>query len=577
MKNLEIADLFYNIAEILEIKEENPFRVRSYRKVGQVLETLTEDVFKIYERGCLAALQEIPGVGEAIARKIEEILKTGRLEYYEKLKTSVPPGLVALLSIPEIGPKTARLLYDRLKITSIEELEKAIKEHKVRELPGMGAKTEDNILRGIDLLRRRKERLPLGVAQPIAQGIIEALKVLPEAEQVIYAGSLRRMKETVGDIDILVSSTKPEAVMDAFTTLPQITEVLSKGKTKSSVIAEKGTQIDVRVVEPQSFGAAIQYFTGSKEHNIKLRELAIHKELKINEYGVFRVKTGEKIAGRTEEEVYSVLDLPWVPPELREDRGEIEAAKANRLPILIEISDIKGDLHVHTNWSDGTHTITEMVERAERKGYQYLAITDHSYSLRIAGGLSEERLKEQIREIGKLNEKIDKFEILSGIEVDIKRDGSLDYSDDLLKQLDIVIAAIHSGFKMDMEAMTLRIIKAMRNKYVNIIAHPTGRIIGERDPYQVDIEQQIMAAAETGTFLEINAFPDRLDLKDIHAQTAKEKGVLLCLGTDAHNIMHLDLMFYGVATARRGWLERKDLLNTLPVEKLMEKLRQKRS
>ncbi len=576
MKNLEIASLFHNIAELLEIKEDNPFRVRSYRKVEQVLEALTEDVAAVYERGGPAALKEIPGVGEALAKKIEEILKTGRLEYYEKLKSSVPAGLVALLSIPEVGPKTARLLYEKLNITGIDDLEKAVKERKIRDLPGMGAKTEDNILRGIKLLRIRKERLPLGLAQPAAQTVVDALKGLPQVKKIDYAGSLRRMKETIGDIDILVSSTEPNAVMDAFTTLPQVKEVLARGKTKSSVIVKEGTQVDMRVVEPDSYGAALQYFTGSREHNIKLRELAIRRELKINEYGVFRVKTGSKIAGRTENEVYGALGLPNFPPELREDRGEIEAALAHRLPSLVEIQDIKGDLHVHTNWSDGGHTIVEMAERAKQKSYLYLAVTDHSRSLKIAGGLSEERLREQIAEIRKLNERIDNFRILAGSEVDIKKDGSLDYGNDLLKQLDIVIAAVHSGFKMETAAMTARIMKAMSNRYVNIIAHPTGRIIGGREPYQVDIDRLIEAAAETGTFLEINAFPDRLDLKDIHVRMAKKKGVLIGLGTDAHNARQLDLMFFGVATAKRGWLEKKDILNTLPAEELLEKLARKR-
>ena len=577
MKNLEAAAIFYRIAELLELKNDNPFKIRSYRKAAQVLEALTEDLAEIHRRGGVDALREIPGVGEAIAKKIEEILATGKLSYYEELKAAVPQGLVALLSIPEVGPKTARLLHEKLKVEGIEELEKAAREGKVRELPGMGTKSEENILRGIELLRKGKERLALGVAYPIAQSIVAELKDLPAVLRIDVAGSLRRMRETIGDIDILAASCEPVPVMERFTTLAQVKQVLARGKTKSSLIVEGGVQVDLRVVEPESFGAALQYFTGSKEHNIRLRELAVRRGLKINEYGVFEVESGKRIAGAAEEEVYAALKLPWVPPELREDRGEIEAAQEDRLPRLVELADLRGDLHAHTRWSDGGHSLLEMAEAARGRGYRYLAVTDHSQSLKVAGGLSVDRLKEQIREIRKLNEKLGDFRLLAGIEVDIKKDGSLDFEDKLLAQLEVVIAAVHSGFKMEAQAMTERILKAIANPYVNILAHPSGRIIGQREPYSVDMERLIRGAADTGTFLEINAFPERLDLKDTHARRAKELGVPISLGTDAHNLMQLDLMAFGVATARRGWLEAKDLLNSLPVDKLLEKLARKRS
>jgi len=572
LKNLELSRIFEQIARMLKIKGENPFKIRAYEKIALVLENLPIDIETIYSQG---GLNNIPGVGTGIAKKIEEFLTTGKLEYYEKLKKTIPSGVIELLDISEVGPKTAKLLYEQLDVDNIEKLEKAVKEHRIKDLPGMGEKSEDNILRGIELYKRRKERVLLGTALPLAEEIIEALSQLKEVNKINFAGSLRRKKETIGDIDILVTSQKPEKVMKTFTSLPQVREVLAEGPTKSSVITKKDIHVDVRVVEPISFGAALQYFTGSKAHNIKLRELAVKRGLKINEYGVFDQKTERRITGKEEEEVYRILDLPFISPELREDRGEIEAAQESRLPRLVEYPQIKGDLHLHSKWSDGAHTIRQMAEAAKKKGYKYIAITDHSQSLKFAGGLTEERLREQVEEIQKLNQELDDFTVLTGIEVDIKSDGSLDFSDEILSKLDVVIAAIHSGFKQENKVITERIIKAMQNKYVNIIAHPTGRLIGYRESYQVDINEMIKVASETGTILEINAYPERLDLNDVYCRMAKDKGVQLAIETDAHSIDGLEFMNLGVDVARRGWLEEKDVINTLPLDKLLKRLKNK--
>jgi len=572
MKNLELSRIFEQIAKILKIKGENPFKIRAYEKITLVLENLPIDIETIYHQG---GLNNIPGVGAGIAQKIEEFLTTGKLEYYEKLKETMPSGVIELLDISEVGPKTAKLLYEQLGVDNIEKLEKAVRQHQIKDLPGMGEKSETNILRGIELYKRRKERVLLGTALPLAEEIVERLRQLKETDKISFAGSLRRKKETIGDIDILITSQKPEKIMKTFTSLPQVREILAEGPTKSSVITKDDIHVDVRVVEPRSFGAALQYFTGSKAHNIKLRELAIKRGLKINEYGVFDQKTERRITGEEEEEVYRILDLPFIPPELREDRGEIEAAQENRLPRLIEYSQIRGDLHLHTKWSDGAHTIRQMAEAAKKRGYKYIAITDHSQSLKFAGGLIEERLREQVEEIQKLNQELKDFTILSGIEVDIKSDGSLDFSDEILSKLDVVIAAIHSGFKQESKMITERIIKAMQNSFVNIIAHPTGRLIGYRESYQVDINEMMEVAIKTGTILEINSYPERLDLNDIYCRMAKEKGVQLAIETDAHSIDGLEFMNLGVAVARRGWLEEKDIINTLPLDKLLQKLKNK--
>jgi len=572
LKNLELSRIFDQIARMLKIKGENPFKIRAYEKITLVLENLPIDIETIYHQG---GLNNIPGVGEGIAKKIEEFLTTGKLEYYEKLKETIPDGVVKLIDILEVGPKTAKLLYEQLGVDNIEKLEKAVRQHQVKDLPGMGEKSETNILRGIELYKRRKERVLLGTALPLAEEIVENLRQLKETDKINFAGSLRRKKETIGDIDILVTSQKPEKIMKTFTSLPHVREILAEGPTKSSVITKDDIHIDVRVVEPISFGAALQYFTGSKAHNIKLRELAIKRGLKINEYGVFDSKNGQRIAGKKEEEVYRILDLPFIPPELREDRGEIKAAQENRLPQLIEYSQIKGDLHLHTKWSDGAYTIKQMAEAAKKRGYKYIAITDHSQSLKFAGGLTEERLREQIEKIRRLNQELNNFTVFTGIEVDIKSDGSLDFSDEILSKLDVVIAAIHSGFKQESKIITGRLVGAMQNRFVSIIAHPTGRLIGYRESYQVNIDKIMDMAAKTRTILEINAYPERLDLNDVYCRMAKDRGAQLAIETDAHSIEGLEFMNLGVDVARRGWLEEKDIVNTLHLNELLKRLKRK--
>ncbi|MBU4140305.1 MAG: DNA polymerase/3'-5' exonuclease PolX [Candidatus Omnitrophica bacterium] len=571
MKNKEVAEIFRQIAEILEIQEENPFRIRAYLKAAQNVESLSRDVAEVAEKD---ELEKIPGVGKDLAEKIKEIVKTGKLKFYEQLKDNIPEGLTILMSVPGLGPKTAKLLFDELKIKNIEGLEKAARAHKISALPGIKEKTEENILRGIALIRKAKERMSLAQAMATAAEFVQALRKLKEVKQIEPAGSLRRRKETVRDIDILVTSSQPEKIMDVFTGLGQVKEVKACGPTKSSVLTKDGIQVDLRCVRPKSFGAALLYFTGSKQHNIKLRQLAVKRGLKINEYGLFR---GNKwLAGKTEEEMFGRFNLPYISPELREDSGEIEAGLKGKLPKIIDLKDIKGDLHVHSKWSDGASTIENIARASMKMRYGYIAICDHSQSIKIAGGLSIERLKKQIDLIHKLNKKLKDFRVLAGTEVDIKSDGRLDYPDKILKELDIVVAAIHTGFKQSQRQLTQRIIAAMENRYVNVIAHPSGRLIGQREPYDLDMEKVLKKARQTSTFIEINAFPERLDLTDINCRRARELGVKMAISTDAHMLEQLRLMYLGVTVARRGWLEKKDVVNTLPLEKLLQGLRQKR-
>jgi len=571
MRNKEIAKLFRQIAQDLEVLEENPFRIRAYLKAAQSIESLSEDIAEVARKD---HLEQIPGIGKDLAAKIKEILKTGRLKFLDQLKKRVPEGLTLLLSIPGLGPKTAKLLYDELKIKNIQQLEKAVRTHKISSLAGMKEKTEENISRGIALIKKAKERMLLAEATSLANEFIQKLKKLKEIKQIQPAGSLRRNKETVRDIDILVTSSKPDKVMNVFTNLDQIREVLASGPTKSSVLIEDDVQVDVRVVKPKSFGAALLYFTGSKEHNIKLRQLALKKGWKINEYGLFR--KNKWLAGKTEQEIYKKLKVSYIAPELREDTGEIEAATKGKLPKLVELKDIKGDLHLHSKWSDGILAIEDIAHVAREKGYSYIALTDHSQSLKVASGLSIERLKKQIDLIHKLNKKFKDFRILAGSEVDIKSDGSLDFPDKVLKELDIAIGAIHSGFKQSQEQLTTRITRAMENKYINIIAHPSGRLLGQREPYQLDMDAILEKAKATSTFIEISAFPNRLDLIDINCRRAKELGAKMIISTDAHSLEHLNFMSFGVSVARRGWLEKKDVVNTLPLSKFLKVLKQKR-
>lgn len=572
MKNQEVARIFNDIADLLEIKGDNPFRIRAYRRAALNIEGLSKDVSQTLKDELL----KIPGIGQDLAGKIGEYTETGRIQAYEDLKKEVPGGLSALLSIPGLGPKTAKLLFEQLQITNLEELERYAQEHKLSGLPGIKEKTEEHILKGIGMLKRGMERQPLGRVLPIANDILECLRKDPVVKKLSIAGSIRRWKDTIKDIDILATSEDPKSVMNTFVHLPQVKGILMHGPTKSSVIIQEGLQVDLRVVEEESFGAALAYFTGSKEHNIRLREMAVRSGLKINEYGIFREKDNRKLGGAKEEEVYKHLGLPYIPPELREDLGEIEAALQGTLPKLVELRDIKGDLHVHTKRSDGSHDFDELIEAARARGYEYIAITDHSKGLGIARGLTPERLIEEKKEIDALNKRLRGFKLLAGTEVDIRSNGEIDFPDEILRTLDIVVASIHSGFRQGREQLTGRLISAMKNPYVSIIAHPTGRLIGERDPYELDMDEFLRAAQTTGTAIEINAYPLRLDLNDVYAKKAKEMGIPIAISTDAHVTTQFEYMGYGVSIARRGWLEKSDILNTLSHASLVKALKKKR-
>ena len=576
MDNAEIAEVLSEIATLLEIKGENRFKVRAYQRAAESILGLVQDLSDLRRGG---ALRSLPGVGASIADKIIELLDTGECAQHQELLREVPATVLDMLRIPGVGPKTVKLLLEKKGIATIEDLEQAAGAGALRDLPGLGEKTEQEILRGIARLREYSKRTNLGLAWAIAEAIMEQLRAQVAVEQMQAAGSLRRMKETVGDIDLLITSDNPEPVMDRFVSLDLVAEVLAHGPTKSSILTDAGIQADLRVVAPESFGAALQYFTGSKQHNVRLRDLAVRHSIKLNEYGVFLVsgKSEQHIGGRLEEEMYAALDLPLIPPEIREDQGEIEAARAGTLPELIKLSQMGGDLQMHSTWSDGHHSIEHMARAAKALGYRYLAITDHSSSQTVANGLSPERLRQRRKEIAAVRKAVPGVAVLDGTEVDIKRDGTLDYSDEVLAELDFAIASVHSGWKMDREAMTRRIIKAMENPWVDCIGHPTGRLIGQREPYDLDMEALLEAAARLGVAIEINAYPDRLDLKDVHARRAKELGVKLLINTDAHSAEQLSLMRFGVATARRGWIEARDVLNTLPLPQLRRQLRRGRS
>ena len=574
MRNSEVAALFNEIADFLEIKGENPFRVRAYRRAAQAMEGLTEDVAAVAAR---EGLQDIPGIGKDLAGKIQEYLERGAVEYLEDLRKEIPPGVVEMMSVHGVGPKTAKLLYEKAGVTSVERLEELARGHALVGTPGIQAKTEENILKGIAVWKSGRERMPLGTALPVAEAIRAILEPLEETDQISLAGSVRRMRETVKDIDILVTSRRPARVMEAFVRLPNVVEVLAHGETKSSVRLREGIQADLRVVEPECFGAALQYFTGSKQHNIRVRELAQRQGLKVNEYGVFDEKTNRRVAGATEEDVYRSVGLPLVPPEIREDGGEIEAALENRLPELVRLDDIRGDLQLHTTWSDGAHSLADLAAGVRAKGYQYMAVTDHSKSATVAGGMNEAQVVQMIAEVRALNARLRGFRVLAGCEVDIRADGSLDFSDEILAQLDLVQVSVHSRFKMSREDMTRRIVRAVQHPLVHILGHPTGRLIGERAPYDVDVEAVLQAAKLGGVAAEINASPSRLDLNDLHARRAKDLGIPITISTDAHAIPQLDYMRYGVAVARRAWLTPSDVLNTRPAPTLASWLKQRRT
>jgi len=570
MKNREIAEIFNDIADILEIKGENPFRIRAYRKAALNIESLSKNIEELDKKG---ELEKIAGIGKDLASKIKEYIATGKMAFYEDLKKGIPESVLKFMAIPGVGPKTANVLYKDLGIKNIKELRQKAKAGEITKIQGFGEKTIENILRGIDFVRKAEGRTSLALAMRISEGIIGVLKKLKETEKIQPAGSLRRQKENVGDVDIVASSKKPQRIMDVFVKLPQVREVLAHGPTKSSVVTKEKVQVDLRVVESKSFGAALAYLTGSKAHNIRLREIAVKKRLKMNEYGIFRVSSGKKIAGADEKGLYESLGLSFVPPEMREDRGEVELARKHGIPKLVEIEDIKSDLHIHTKKSDGSLTLEEIALISRKKGYKYIVITDHTKTLKIARGLDEKRLFSSIKEIDKFNAKQKGFKVLKGAEVDILGDGTLDYKDDVLRELDFVIAAIHSGFKQPSETLTQRIVRAMENKFVNMIAHPTGRLMGTREGYQIDIGTILRSAKETNTAIEINAYPDRLDLTDINCHLAKEMGVILGIGTDSHARDQFDNMVFGVGVARRGWLTKKDILNTYSLKEFLKRIR----
>ena len=569
MKNQEIAKIFYDISIYLEM-EGVAFKPYAFEKAALSLEALSEDVEGIYKQGGIKALKEIPGVGESIAEKIEEYIKTGKIKEYEVFKKKLPVDIDELSAVEGIGPKMIRDLYKNLKIKNLNDLEKAAKAGKIRKLPHFGEKTEKNILQGIEFLKRGQGRFLLGDILPIINKIIVNLKGLPEIKKISPAGSLRRMKETIGDADILITSSNPKKVIEYFTSLPGIAKIWDKGPTKASIRLEEGFDIDLRVLPDKEFGSALQYFTGSKEHNIALRKIAIKKGMKLSEYGLFK---GEKlIASETEAEIYQALGLPYFEPELRENTGEIEAALKNKLPEIISYQDIRGDLHIHSNWDGGANSVEEITEIAQEMGYEYIGIADHTKFLHIEHGLDEKKLLEQRKEIDKLNQGFKildlSFKVLHGCEANILADGSIDIDDKTLSQLDYVIAGVHSQMKMSKGEMTERIIKAMENPNVDIISHPTGRLIQKRDEYEIDFDKILEVAKKTGTILVINSSPSRLDLKDINIRKAVEIGAKMIINTDAHHLDQLRLMDFGISQARRGWAEKKDIVNTLSYKEL---------
>lgn len=571
MENKSIADILTEIADVLDIQGENPFRVRSYRNAARTIADMSQSVKALIKSG--AKLEEIPGIGKSLEEKIEEIVSTGRCRFLEELQAKVPPGLTELLKLEGLGPKKVKLLYDELGVDSVDRLEKAAQAGRLRDLAGMGVKTEEKVLKSVEQYRAGMGRFKLSVGFTYAQALLDYLKNVPGLKRLDPAGSFRRRRETIGDLDILAICGKGCKVMDRFSKYGDVAEVLSSGETKSSVRLKCGLRVDVRVLEEESYGAALHYFTGSKAHNVAVRERAKELGLKVSEYGVFRAKDEKRLSGADEEDVFKAVGLPFIPPELREDRGEIQAAEKGELPKLIEPADIRGDLQMHTKATDGKNSITEMAHKAKEMGYAYIAITDHSKAVRVAGGLDEKGLARHLQEIEKVGRQISGMRIFKGVEVDILADGSLDLKDDILKECDVVLASVHSRFNMEEGEMTRRIIKAIQNPYVSILAHPTGRLILEREAYKVNLKEVFQAAIDRGVVMEINAYPDRLDLRDVDARMAKEMGAKLVISTDAHSIVQLELMKFGVFTARRGWVEAKEVINTLPLPALLKILR----
>jgi DNA polymerase (family 10) len=567
LKNPEVAKILNEISVLLEM-DNVQFKPRAYEKAARAIEALEESVEEIYSKGGEKALMEIPGVGASIAEKVGELIKTGKLQYYEDLKKKIPVDLESLYGIEGLGPKTIKTLYQQLGIKTIDDLEKAAREHKISKLPGFKEKTEQNILKGIEFAKKGKGRYILGFTLPLIRDIENRLKALPGVTRAIAAGSVRRWKETIGDADFLVISGNHQSVMDFFTSMPEVIDVISKGDTKSSVKLKTGMDVDVRVLSEENFGAALQYFTGGKDHNVALRRIAQEKGMKLSEYGLF--KGDKQIAGRTEEEVYEKLGVDWMPPELRENTGEIEAAMSHKLPKLVEYNEVLGDLQTHTNWTDGANTIQEMAQEAHRISREYIVISDHSKGLAMTGGLDEQMLLKQGEEIDKVNDKLRGTRVLKGVELNIQKDGSLDISDKVLEGLDVVGAAVHSNLNMDKVEMTKRVLKALQNPNVDILCHPTERQIQKREAVQLDVERIIQVAKDTGTILDIDSYPDRLDLKDEYIKKAVQLGTKLGISSDSHSKIHLHYLELGIAQARRGWATAKDIVNTRKVDEFLK-------
>lgn len=570
MNNKEVAAVLDDIGDMLEILGDNPFRIRAHHRAANSIRSASEDVRDLAADHKLAGL---PAVGAGLAERIEELINTGRMAFFEELKERIPAQVLDLMRVPGLGPRKAKQLYDELKITNVDELLAAAQAGHIRSLKGMSEKTEENIIAGVELLRGGQGRMLLNEAYPIAKHYVEKLRGLPFVDMADFAGSLRRMRETIGDIDILAASGDPASVASYFAEMDETERVLALGDTKASVLARNGLQVDLRVVKPDEYGAALQYFTGSKDHNITLRDIAKKQGLKVSEYGVFDNESGKKLAGKSEEEVYRALKMDYIEPEMRENHGEIAAAAAHKLPDVVTLQDVKGDLQSHSDWSDGLNNLRDMALEAKALGYEYLAITDHAEKLKIAGGMTPEQIKARKIEIDRINSELGDFIILNGIELNIDGEGGVDYDDKLLAEFDIVLAAIHSGFGQPREKIMARMAAAMENPRIHIMAHPTGRIIGKRNPYDIDIDMLLDTARDTGTVLEINAFPDRLDLKDDYLREAKKRGNLLSLGTDSHMAEQLKYMIFGVATARRGWLEAADIINTRPLADMLKLLK----
>jgi DNA polymerase (family 10) len=563
--NYEVAAMLREIGDLLEVKGDVFFKFNAYREAARQIEGFGEEVATLANDG---RMREVPGVGEAIAQKVTEYVQVGRLAYLDRLKKEVPPTLVELLAVPGLGPKKIQVLHKQLGVASLADLEAALKEGRVRELPGMGAKTEERLLAEVARWEARNRRLPIGVALPAAEEVARLIREgCPDATGVAPAGSLRRWNDTIGDVDLIAASDRADAVLDCFVALPIVKEVIGRGPTKASILTFQNLQMDLRVVPAESYGAALLYFTGSKAHNVKLRTICQRRGLTLNEYALTEEATGRAVASRTEEEIYAALGMSWVPPEIREDGGEIELAARDELPVLVDQRAIRGELHCHSTWSDGKGSIAAMAEAAAARGLEYLAITDHSQSLAMTG-LTPERVLEQWAEIDRLNAMGGPVRLLKGIELEILPDGTLDYPDELLAGFDLVIASVHSGFRQERATLTERMVRAVRNPNVDIIGHPTGRIIGQREGYDVDLDAVLRAAAERGTAVEINANPDRLDLSAPNARAARELGVSVPINTDAHRAENFELLRYGVATGRRAWLRPSDVLNARPLGEL---------